>query len=92
MARTFSRGIQYLFTRIAAPPARARKDPATKIAEILDPLKNEAAKTAEFVIAQPDKICQKIGIAALEVGKRTCQYTGTCGQDSCSTSTERKRY
>ena len=60
---------------MAAPPAKARKDPATNTPDILVPLKNEAAKTVEFVIAQPEKICQKMGMAAFELRNSVCQYT-----------------
>jgi hypothetical protein len=73
----FPRGTMYLLTRMAAPPARARKDPATTTPEMRVPLKKEAAKTAELVRAQPERICQKMGIAALELRKIAHQYTVT---------------
>jgi hypothetical protein len=73
--RAVPSGIRHLLTRSVAPPASARNEAATKTPDMRVPLKKEAAKTAELVKAQPDKICQKIGIAALEVRKRVYQYT-----------------
>lgn len=77
MALTLSSGTQYLFTKMAAPPARARKEPAMKTDDILDPLKKEAAKMVELVMAQPEKICQKMGMAALDSRKMMYQYTAS---------------
>jgi len=77
------RAIHHLLTRMAAPPARARKQPAIRTPEMRAPLKNEAAKTVEFVMAHPERICQKMGIAALELRKRVYQYTAKLYQYNC---------
>jgi hypothetical protein len=71
-----------LFTRMAAPPPRHVMHMQTNTLEIIRRLKKADAKMLALRNASPERICQKMAMAALDPGKTRYQYTEAAVSDS----------
>lgn len=63
-----------LLRRMAAPPPKQAKHTTVKMLEMRRREKNEAANMLALTIASPERICQKMGMAAFDSCSSRRQY------------------